>query len=133
MDDELKQKTRKTAELYFKDVPDERPYALWRAFDRELAREFSLFITGRLYAREKLDHKTRQLITISALTVLSRTDELRLHIQAALNVGCRPEEISETIFQTFTYAGIPTVNSALKILKGVLVQKGLWPLESSGK
>ena len=132
MDDELKNKTQKTAELYFKDVPDERPYALWHAFDRELAKEFSLFITGRLYAREKLDHKTRQLVTISALTVLSRPDELRLHIQAALNVGCRPEEISETIFQTFTYGGIPTVNTALKVLKGVLKEKNLWPLKSSG-
>jgi 4-carboxymuconolactone decarboxylase len=131
MDEELKEKTRKTAELYFKGVPDQRPYALWQAFDPQLARQFSLFITGRLYAREKLDHRTRQLVTISALTVLSRPEELRLHIQAALNVGCRPEEIAETIFQTFTYAGIPTVNTALKVLKTVLEEKGLWPLSTS--
>jgi hypothetical protein len=35
----------------------------------------------------KLSHPTRQLITIAALTVLGRPDELKLHIQAALNVG----------------------------------------------
>lgn len=131
MDEDLKEKTRRTAELYFKGVSDEHPYALWHSFDPELAKAFSLFITGRLYAREKLDHRTRQLVTISALTVLSRPEELRLHIQAALNVGCPPEDIAETIFQTFTYAGIPTVNTALKVMKGVLEEKGLWPLKMS--
>ena len=131
MDEDLKEKTRRTAELYFKDVSDERPYALWHSFDPQLAKAFSLFITGRLYAREKLDHRTRQLVTISALTALSRPEELRLHIQAALNVGCPPEDIAETIFQVFTYAGVPTVNTALKVLKGVLEEKGLWPLSTS--
>lgn len=130
MDQDLKQKTRQTAELYFKGVEGERPYELWRAFDKELANQFSVFITGRLYAREKIPHTTRQLITVATLTVLSRLDELRLHIQAALNVGCRPQEIAEAIFQTFTYAGIPSVNAALKILRSVLQEKDLWPIQS---
>jgi len=127
LDKEIAEKTKKTAELYFKDVMDERPFELWRSFDKDLAKDLSLFITGRMYAREKIPHKTRQLITIATLTVLSRLDELRLHIQAALNVGCTPEEIAETIFQTFTYAGIPTVNAALKTLRSVLKEKGMWP------
>ena len=128
MDKDLKEKTQQTAELYFQGVDDERPYELWRAFDKDLANQFSLFITGRLYAREKIPHTTRQLITVATLTVLSRLDELRLHIQAALNVGCRPQEIAEAIFQTFTYAGIPSVNAALKTLRSVLQEKDLWPI-----
>ena len=128
MNDDITQKTKQTAELYFKDVADERPFELWRAFDKELAKELSLFITGRMYARQSLPHPTRQLVTIAALTVLARTDELKLHIQAALNVGCTPEEIAETIFQTFTYAGIPTVNAALKVFRTVLEERGMWPL-----
>ncbi|MBT8374031.1 MAG: carboxymuconolactone decarboxylase family protein, partial [Deltaproteobacteria bacterium] len=123
MDKEIADKTKKTAKLYFKNVNDERPFELWRAFDKNLAKDLSLFITGRMYAREKIPHKTRQLITVATLTVLSRLDELKLHIQASLNVGCAPEEIAETIFQTFTYAGIPTVNSALKTLRSVLQEK----------
>jgi 4-carboxymuconolactone decarboxylase len=124
----LAEKTQKTAALYFKDVRDEKPYELWRAFDKDLARDMSLFITGQMYAREKIPHKTRQLVTISALTVLSRLDELRLHIQAALNVGCTPEEIAEVIFQTLVYGGVPTANAGLKTLKSVLEEKGLWPM-----
>ena len=128
MGDSLSEKTKKTAALYFKDVQDEKPYELWRAFDKELARDMSLFITGQMYAREKIPHTTRQLVTVAALTVLSRLDELRLHIQAALNVGCTPAEIAEVIFQTLVYGGVPAANAALKTLKSVLEEKGVWPL-----
>jgi 4-carboxymuconolactone decarboxylase len=128
LDDDISRKTKQTAELYFTGVSEEKPFDLWRAFDKGLAKELSLFITGRMYARQRLPHPTRQLVTIAALTVLSRPEELKLHIQAALNVGCTPEEIAETIFQTFTYGGIPTVNTALKVLRSVLQARDLWPL-----
>jgi 4-carboxymuconolactone decarboxylase len=125
---DIVEKTQKTAGLYFKDVEGERPYDLWRSFDRDLAKDLSLFITGQMYAREKIPHQTRQLITVAALTVLSRLDELRLHIYAALNVGCRPQEIAEVMFQTVVYGGMPAANQALKTLRSVLEEKGRWPL-----
>jgi len=129
LSEDIKSKTQKTAALYFRDASGEKPFNLWQAFDPELAKQFSIFITGRLYAREKIPHPTRQLVTVAVLTVMGRADELKLHIQAALNVGCQPREIAEVIFQTFTYAGITTVNTALKVLREVLQEKGLWPLD----
>ena len=121
--EELKEKTRKTADLYFKGMPGEGAYSLWRFFDKDLAKELSIFYTGGLYAREKIPHQTRQLVAVAALTALERGDELRAHIWAGLNVGCTPEEIAEVIFQTGTYAGIPVVNTALKVLKGVIEER----------
>lgn len=129
MGDDLVKKTKKTATLYFEGVKDERPFDLWRSFDNDLAKTLSLFITGQMYAREKIPHKTRQLITVAALTVLSRPEELKLHIYAALNVGCTPPEVAETIFQTFIYGGMPATNQALKILRTVLEERGEWPLQ----
>ena len=70
--DDLVEKTKRTAALYFEGIEEEKPYALWKAFDPELARDLSLFITGKMYAREKLPHPTRQLVTVAALTVLGR-------------------------------------------------------------
>ena len=128
MSDDIVQKTKQTGALYFKGVEGEKPFELWRSFDQALGKDLSLFITGKLYAREKIPHPTRQLVTIGVLTVLSRTEELKLHILAALNVGCTPQEIAEVIFQTFTYGGMPTVNTALKILREVLQEKGQWPI-----
>jgi len=129
--EDLTDKTKSTAALYFKGIMDEKPFDLWRAFDKNLSKDLSLFITGQMYAREKIPHQTRQLITVAVLTVLSRQEELRLHIQAALNVGCPVADIAEAIFQTFTYAGIPTVNAALRTLRSVLEEKGMWPIAES--
>ena len=127
--DDVIESTQKTATLYFNDVRDERPFDLWRAFDKGLAKDLSLFITGRMYAREKLPHPTRQLVAVAALTALSRPEELKLHIHAALNVGCAPGEIAETIFQVAVYGGVPATNAALKVLRTVLKEKGEWPLD----
>jgi 4-carboxymuconolactone decarboxylase len=127
--DDLKEKTQKIAELYFKGVAGERPFELWRSFDKELAKEISLFYTGKLYAREKIPHRTRQLAAVAALTVLERTEELKFHLHGALNVGCTPREVAEVIFQMATYGGVPVVNSALKVFRAVLQEKGLWPMK----
>ncbi len=129
MSPDVKEKTKEIAQLYFSGVDEEKPFELWRSFDPELAKKLSLFITGRMYGHEKIDHPTRQLITVAVLTALGRSDELKLHIQAALNVGCGPDKLAEVIFQTFTYAGMPTVNTALKVLRAVLQERGQWPIE----
>jgi 4-carboxymuconolactone decarboxylase len=129
MTEDLKTKTAKTAKLYFDGYRDERPFDLWRSFDKGLAKDLSLFITGQMYARERIPHPTRQLITVAALTVLERTEELKLHIYAALNVGCDPREVAEVMFQCGIYGGMPVVNRALRVLREVLQEKGQWPLE----
>jgi 4-carboxymuconolactone decarboxylase len=130
MNEDTKEKTAKTAKLYFEGYPDDRPFDLWRSFDKGLARDLSMFITGKMYARERIPHQTRQLITVAALTVLERTEELKLHIYAALNVGCNPHDVAEVIFQCGIYGGMPVVNQALKILREVLQERGNWPLET---
>ncbi len=122
--DDLVKKTAKTAKLYFNTVKDEdKPYELWKYFDKGLARDLSLFITGKMYSREKIPHPTRQLVAVACLTVLARTDELKLHIHAALNVGCPKEDIAEVIFQTSIYGGMPAANSGLEALKQVLEER----------
>ncbi len=123
---EIKKKTGETAKKYFEGYKGERPYELWRTFDKSLAKDLSLFITGQMYAREKIPHQTRQLVAVAGLTVLERSEELKLHIYAALNVGCKPEEVAEVIFQMGIYGGMPVVNSALNCLKDVLIERGEW-------
>lgn len=121
---ELIERTGKTAKLYFSSVKDEeKPYNLWREFDKDLAKDMSLYITGTMYSREKIPHKTRQLVTVAALTSLAKPEELKLHVHAAFNVGCSKEEIAEVIFQTSIYAGVPACNTALSVLKTVIKER----------
>ena len=74
-------------------------------------------------AIDQATHDVRQLAAIAALTVLERTEELRTHIWAGLNVGLSAEEIAEVIFQMATYGGMPVTNIALKVLRRVLEER----------
>jgi 4-carboxymuconolactone decarboxylase len=126
-EDELREVTRQTAErLFGPPKQGEGAYQLWRQFDPELARQMSLFYTGRLYAREVISQQQRELCAVVAFTVLQRLEELRLHIGAALNVGATKGEIDEVIFQMMTYGGVPTTVEGLKVCKEVLAERGLW-------
>jgi 4-carboxymuconolactone decarboxylase len=126
-EEELKEVTRKTAEkLFGPPKKGEGVFQLWKSFDPELARQMSMFFTGRLYAREVISQKQRELCAVAALTVLQRLEELRVHIDAALNVGATREEVAEVIFQMMTYGGVPTTVEGLKICKEVLQARGMW-------
>ena len=129
MPDDKTKKIKDTAAALFSGYTEEKPYELWLSFDKNLAKEMSRFVVGDMYARDVLPKTTRQLVAIAALSTTGKQDELKLHIHAALNVGCTPQEISESIFQIGVYAGFPAMNNALLTLRGVLEENGLWPLE----
>ena len=128
MDEELKNKTRDTAnKLFGKGIKMDPPYKLWRTFNKDLANDFSLFITGKLYSRTVLTLPERQMAACAMLAALRAGDELKLHLNGALNVGCDPEKLAEILFQVATYAGMPAVNEALSVYRDVLQERGEWP------
>jgi 4-carboxymuconolactone decarboxylase len=53
---------------------------------------------------------------------------LKLHVNAALNVGCDPRKMAEIFFQLAPYAGMPAVNEALQVYRDVLKERGEWPI-----
>ena len=82
---------------------------------------------GVLYAdvweRPQLSKRDRSLITVAALTAMYRSDQLKGHIERALNNGVTREEISEVITHMAFYAGWPTAMTAARIAKGVFEDK----------
>jgi len=123
-------RTREMAQKLFSEgVKMDPPYRMWREFDRELANDFSRFITGNLYSRTILTLPERQMAACAMLAALRATDELKLHVNAALNVGCDPKKLTEIFFQLATYAGMPTVNEALAVYRDALKERGQWPIE----
>lgn len=79
------------------------------------------FPFGDVYSRPGLDLKTRELITVAALTAIGNCQpQLKVHINGALNVGCTKEQIIETIIQMAVYAGFPSSLNGMAILKEVL-------------
>jgi 4-carboxymuconolactone decarboxylase len=83
-----------------------------------------MFFTGKLYSREVLSQKQRELCAVASLTVLHRPRELHAHLHAALNVGATRREVAEAIFQQVTYGGMPVVVEALEVYARVLGERG---------
>ncbi len=89
----------------------------------DLARYLVEFPFGDIYPRPSLDAKTREMLTVAALTVLGYPQaELKDHIRGALNVGCSREEILEIITQMAVYAGFPAALEATKTAAAVFAE-----------
>ncbi len=130
MENDIIKKTKETADkLFGKGIKMDPPYLTWKQFNRDLANDFSKFITGNLYSRTVLTLPERQMAACAMLAALRAHDELRLHVNAALNVGCDPRKLTEVFFQLATYAGMPTVNEALNVYREVLKERGEWPIK----
>lgn len=76
------------------------------------------FAFGEIYTRPGLDLRTRELATVAALTVLGTAPaQLKLHVAAALNVGCSRQEVAEVVVQMAVYAGVPAALNGLAAVK----------------
>jgi 4-carboxymuconolactone decarboxylase len=129
-EDAIKKQTQETAKkLFGKGIKMDPPYLMWKEFNRDLANDFSRFITGNLYSRTVLTLPERQMAACAILAATRATAELRLHVNAALNVGCDPRKLTEVFFQVATYCGMPTVNEALEVYREVLKERGEWPIK----
>ena len=56
---ELKERTKRTAAMLFHTLKEGSGFETWRKFDRELARELSMFFAGKLYSRQVISQKQR--------------------------------------------------------------------------
>ena len=86
----------------------------------DFARYLIEFPFGDIYSRPGLDLRTRELTTVAVLTALGNAAaQLKVHLHAALNVGCSRREITETIIQVAVYAGFPAALNGLFVAKEV--------------
>ena len=74
---------------------------------------------GDVWARPGLSKRDRSLITVATLVALCRTEQLRGHIDRALNNGVTRDELGELITHLAFYSGWPTAMSAASIAKSV--------------
>jgi len=75
------------------------------------------FAYGRLYAREGLDLKTRQIATVAALTALGGQTgpQLRVNLEHALAAGANRRELLEVILQMSVYGGMPAAINGMNV------------------
>ncbi|MAU23477.1 carboxymuconolactone decarboxylase family protein [Martelella mediterranea] len=90
----------------------------------DFARYVFEFPFGDIYARPGLGLREREIATVAALTALGNAvPQLKVHIEAGLNVGVSQEEIVETIMQMSVYAGFPAALNGLFAAKEVFAAR----------
>ena len=80
---------------------------------------------GRVWARPALDRKLRSVINIAMLVALNRPNQLRHHLEGALNNGCSVDEIQEILLQTAVYCGLPAAGEGFRIAEEILHERAL--------
>ncbi|CCD99822.1 carboxymuconolactone decarboxylase [Bradyrhizobium sp. STM 3809] len=93
----------------------------------DIAPDFATYVIefpfGDIYSRPGLDLRSREIATIAALTALGNASpQLKVHLQAGLNVGLSREEITEVIIQMAVYAGFPAALNGLFAAKAVFAE-----------
>lgn len=86
----------------------------------DMAKYIVEFVFGEIYCRDGLDLKTKQIITITALSTLGfAKPQLEYHIKGALRLGISQTEIIDIITHVAPYAGFPAALTALSVAKEV--------------
>jgi 4-carboxymuconolactone decarboxylase len=92
-------------------------------FNRPFEELVTRYCFGDVWTRPGLDRKTRSLITLAALTALTKPNQLKVHVRGALANGASADEIREVLLHTSVYAGIPcgveAFNAAAEVLAAV--------------
>ncbi|TAJ27043.1 MULTISPECIES: carboxymuconolactone decarboxylase family protein [unclassified Bosea (in: a-proteobacteria)] len=82
------------------------------------------FPFGDIYSRPGLDLRAREIATIAALAAMGNAaPQLKVHIDAGLNVGLSREEITEILMQMAVYAGFPAALNGLFAAKEVFASR----------
>lgn len=94
----------------------------------DIAPDFATYVFefpfGDIYSRPGLGLREREIATIAALAAMGNAaPQLKVHIEAGLNVGLTHGEITEILMQMAVYAGFPAALNGLFAAKEVFAAR----------
>ncbi|MHC1712868.1 MAG: carboxymuconolactone decarboxylase family protein [Solidesulfovibrio sp.] len=82
------------------------------------------FVFGDIYSRKGLDLKTKEIITVASMATLGTVPlQVKVHIHAAMNLGCSEQDIIEILLQLIPSCGMAVPMNALLIAKEVFEER----------
>jgi 4-carboxymuconolactone decarboxylase len=91
-------------------------------FNQDFQDLITRYAWGEIWTRPGLPRHTRSLLTLAMMVALNRTDELRMHLRAAVNNQVTRDEIKEVLLQAAIYCGVPAANSAFHTAEEVFAE-----------
>ncbi len=92
--------------------------------DPELIEIFDNWAFDEVLRDEVLDSRTRLMVQLAALIASQAVGEYRVMLGGALNVGVRPVEVKEIVYQAVPYVGMAKVFDFLHVTNEVLRSRG---------
>lgn len=119
MDQQFKDGLQARTQVMGKEFVD-KAFANADDFTQPLQEYITRNAWGTVWCRDGLDYKTRSLVTLSMLTALGRTQELKGHVRGAINNGATVDEIREVLLHATVYCGVPLAVDAFRAAQEVL-------------
>jgi 4-carboxymuconolactone decarboxylase len=94
----------------------------------DIAPDFAIYLLefpfGDIYSRPGLGLREREIATIAALAAMGNAEpQLKVHIEAGLNVGLSQNEVVEVLIQMAVYAGFPAALNGLFAARDVFATR----------
>lgn len=77
---------------------------------------------GHVWSRPNWTTRERSMVTIALLAALGHDDEVAMHVRATRNTGATRDDVCEALLHVAIYAGVPSANKAIKIVKQVYAE-----------
>lgn len=88
-----------------------------------LADATEAYALGDVWARPRLDNRTRQLAAVAAFASLGLIPFMKIHAGYALNIGVSEEELKEVIYMITVPAGFPRAIAASQALSELFSER----------
>jgi 4-carboxymuconolactone decarboxylase len=92
-------------------------------FAPKLAELTGSVLFGDIWERPGLSKRDRSLITVAALVALYRPEQLRFHLNKAMDNGLSKDELIEVITHLAFYSGWPTAMTAITVAQEVMAAR----------
>lgn len=80
-------------------------------------------VLGEPWARNAIDHATRQLATVAAFAAAGNRTQLKIHAAYALNAGVGQDALKEIVYLTAVHAGFPRAIDAAQALSELFAER----------
>jgi 4-carboxymuconolactone decarboxylase len=107
-----------------KDYFDKRT-ASTNDFNRKIRDLTDEYCFGEGWAGKALQPKQRSMLVVAMLAGTGKLQELKTHVNGALNNGCSVEEVQDVLQMVAIYCGIPCGVAGVRVAEEVLKERGL--------
>jgi 4-carboxymuconolactone decarboxylase len=89
-----------------------------------LQRLAAAFVFGQIWDDDRLDRRSRSLVTLGVLIGQRAGEEFGNHVRVALKNGLSAREIEEAITHAAAYAGFPAAHAAMQAASRIFAESG---------